>query len=449
MSKSRDIVLKILNGLDFVTKDFENNKKIIEDNIKNCKNEDDIRLIKEITYGVVKNITIIDQIISDYSKIKLNKLHRIVLNALRMGIYQIIYLDRVPEYSILNDSVELVKKYTHKGNANYVNAILRNISRDKEKIIKRYNDLDFDINTLSLVYSFPQFLVEMWVNDYGIDFTRSLLDSLNSKAKLNIRVNITKVSRDDLIKRLETYGYIVEKTRYSNYGLIVKNPEKLFQTEEFIDGYFTVQDESSMLVAEVADIEGNSFVLDVCSAPGGKATHIAEYIGDNGIVLARDKSNSKIQLIKENVKRLGLKSVKSEIFDATTLDNSLIDKVDCCLVDAPCSGLGLIRRKPDIKWNRTLDDIDELILIQEKILNTCSSYVKVGGKLIYSTCTINNAENISQIEKFLKHHKNFALEPFCDRFDKTFETAKKGYVQLFPNVHGTDGFFIASLKRLF
>ena len=445
MTNTREIILNILNeSFD----DFNFQKNTIENYLINIENQNDNRLIKETVYGIVKNLTLIDDIIDSYSKIKIKKLHKIVLNCLRIGVYQIIYLDRVPSYAIINDCVNLVKKYTHVGNAKFVNAILRNINSDKENIKESYSKLNLNYNTLALLYSFPDYIVKKWADDYGIEFTQQLLDSLNSKPKLNIRANTLKTTRDNLKGLLINRGYDLEETKYSSVGLVVHNPDNLFKTLEFINGYFTVQDESSMLVTEIADPKEKTLILDMCAAPGGKSTHIAEYLRDNATIIARDKSSNKVQLIKQNIERLNLKSIRTEIFDATKLDNELINKVDYCFVDAPCSGLGLIRRKPDIKWNRTIENIKELIELQSEILDVASKYVKIDGELIYSTCTINDDENIAQIKNFLITHPNYILVEFDNRFCELFNTAKDGYVQLFPNVHGTDGFFIAKLKRV-
>lgn len=446
MTKSREIILNILNES---IENFNFKKYTIDNYLEDIKNQSDSRLIRETVYGIVKNLTLIDNIIEKYSKIKIDKLHKVVLNCLRIGIYQLIYLDRVPSYAIINDCVDLVKKYTHRGNANYVNAMLRNIAANKDKIVENYSNINLDIHSLTLLYSFPEYIVKMWIDDYGIDFAKQLLYSLNSKSMLNIRVNTTKTTRDNLKYELSKQGYKIEETKYSSFGLIVNNPENLFNTFEFINGYFTVQDESSMLVTEIANPKKGSLILDVCAAPGGKATHTAEYVQDDAIIIARDKSISKLELINENIKRLNLKSIRTEIFDATKLDDRLINKVDYCFVDAPCSGLGLIRRKPDIKWNRTIESIKELIELQKNILDVASQYVKIGGEIIYSTCTINEDENIIQVKNFLNRHPNYTLVEFDHRFHELFKTARNGYVQLFPNIHGTDGFFIAKLKKLY
>jgi len=445
MKNTREIILNILNES---IEDLNFQKNTIDNYLANIENQNDISLIKETVYGIVKNLTLIDDIIDKYSKIKIRKLHKVVLNCLRIGIYQLFYLDRVPSYAIINDCVNLVKKYTHVGNANFVNAILRKIDIDKIKIKENYSKLNLIESNLALLYSFPEYIVKKWVCDYGFEFTQQLLYSLNSKPKLNIRTNTLKITRDNLKDLLIKKGYDLEETKYSSVGLVVNNPANLFKTLEFTNGYFTVQDESSMLVTEIADPKVKTLILDMCAAPGGKSTHIAEYLRDDAIIIARDKSSKKVQLINQNIDRLKLESIRTEIFDATKLDDKLINKIDYCFVDAPCSGLGLIRRKPDIKWNRTKESIEELIKLQSEILDVASKYVKIDGELIYSTCTINNDENIKQIRNFLATHQNYILVEFDNRFHKLFNTAKDGYVQLFPNIHGTDGFFIAKLKRV-
>jgi 16S rRNA (cytosine967-C5)-methyltransferase len=291
--------------------------------------------------------------------------------------------------------------------------------------------------------------VNRFIHDFGFDFTVELLKANNSKPSLNIRVNTLKIEKEELMRLLREKGFELTEGEYARDAIIVHNPYKITSTIEFKKGLFTIQDESSMLVGQILNPMEGSTVLDVCSAPGGKSTHMAAIMKNKGKIIARDFYEHKIKLIEENKKRLGIDIIETEEYDALKLDNNLIEKVDYCLVDAPCSGFGLIRRKPEIKWNRKEEDIKELSKLQYEILNVCKNYVKKGGILLYSTCTILDEENICIIYKFLEENKNFKLISIdneikiCDNIN----TLKDGYIQLYPNIHNTDGFFIAKMIK--
>ena len=291
-------------------------------------------------YGVIENLLYIDYIISKLSNIKISKIHPPILEILRMGVYQIAFMDKIPDRAAVNEAVKLSKKYGHRGVSGFVNGVLRNFSRKKEDIMKIESRSRSEY--LSIKYSHPKWMVEKWIKEYGYEFTESLCKGNNSRPKLNIRVNTLKISRDQLMDRLSAYGYILQKTLYAKDGIIVENPSRITDTEEFKLGYFFIQDESSMLVAQSANPKENSLVLDLCSAPGGKATHLAQLMNNKGKIISRDIYNHKLDLIEENVTRLGIDIIDTEIFDATELDSNLVEKVDYCIIDAPCSGLGLL-----------------------------------------------------------------------------------------------------------
>lgn len=444
MAKTRQVALDILLSIE-KEKTFSN--IALNKMIPNTMEKRDENFIRELVYGVIENKLYIDYIIKNASKIKIKKIHPLVMSILRLGIYQIVFMDSVPNSAAVNESVNLVKKRGHKGTIAFVNGVLRNISRNPSK----FNRLDSNnpLEYLSIKYSHPEYLVEEWLGEYGYDFTEKLLEANNLTPHLNIRVNTLKINRDDLIKKLKVKNIECEKGILSKSSLIIKNPHRIIDSDEFKSGLFTIQDESSMLVGEVLNPQEGSLVLDMCSAPGGKATHIAQLMNNKGRIIARDIYDHRIKLIEENIKRLGSKIIETELYDALKLDDKLINKVDYCLIDAPCSGLGLIRRKPEIKWNRGKSDIEELISLQYQILNTGKNYVKDGGILLYSTCTIYAGENLSIIRSFLENNKNFRLEAITEideQFDES-RTLKDGFIQLYPHIHGTDGFFIAKMRK--
>ncbi len=441
---SREIGLKIL--MDIKLKGAYSNYAIN----KFLKDEMDVKdenLIRELVYGVVENCLYLDHIISKLSKVKIKKIQPAILEILRMGVYQIAFMEKIPDRAAVNEAVILSKKYGYKGASGFVNGVLRNFSRNKESLmmVEEKNPITY----LSIMYSHPKWMVERWVDEYGYEFTEKLCRENNNKPRLNIRVNRLKTSREQLIDSLSDYGYMVYKTKYAKDGIIVDNPIRITEVKEFKLGHFTIQDESSMLVSQIANPKEDSLVLDLCSAPGGKSTHMGELMGNKGRIISRDIYDHKLDLVRENFGRLGIDIIEIEIFNALDLDKSMVGKVDYCILDAPCSGLGIIRRKPDIKWNRKEEDIRGLKEIQINILNIAKHYVRPGGTIIYSTCTIGREENVDVVNEFLKDNKEFRLSGFEDSVDsiENIDTVKDGYVQLFPHIHGTDGFFIARIQK--
>ncbi|HOM01701.1 MAG TPA: 16S rRNA (cytosine(967)-C(5))-methyltransferase RsmB [Acetivibrio sp.] len=408
----------------------------------------DRAFITDIVYGTLKWKYTIDYLIEKFSSIKIKKLSPWILNILRMGIYQIIYMDRIPVSAACNESVKLATKYGHAASSKYVNAVLRNIARSKENL--PYPDKNKDTaHYLSIKYSHPLWMVKDWLLRFGEEFTEGLLKANNDVARFTVRVNDLKISKEELIDMLTGDGFEVENGKYLDEALIIKNPSAVQKMGAFAKGYFQVQDESSMLVAKVLDPKPGETVLDVCSAPGGKSTHIAQIMKNRGTVISRDIHEHKIKLIEQAKERLGLEIIKIEVFDAAVLDSNLVGKIDRVLVDAPCTGFGIIRRKPDIKWSRNLEDKAEIVSLQEKILSTASEYVKDGGVLVYSTCTIEPEENEKAVEKFVSGNKDFYLEDITDLLPESLrkESASKGYIQLYPNIDGIDGFFIARMRK--
>lgn len=444
MNNSREIAMEILVDIN---KNQAYSNKSIDRHLNKSISSQDENLIRELVYGVLENKIYMDYILSKASSIKIKKIHFQIIEILRTAIYQIVFMDRIPESAAVNEAVKLAKKYGHKGTIGFVNGVLRSIVREKEKFMKI--DTKDMVKYMSIRYSYQEYMVKRWIDEFGVEFTESLCKSNNEKPFLNIRVNTLKTSKEKLMERLNDQGYNAYEAKYASDCIIVKNPIRITEIDEFKDGFFTIQDESSILVGQIINPKEDSLVLDICAAPGGKSTHLAQLMNNTGKVISRDIYDHKIDLIKENAIRLGIKNIESQLYDALTLDEEYKDKVDYCLLDAPCSGLGLIRRKPEIKFNRSEEDIDDLIELQKKIINIAKQYVKVGGTLVYSTCTIENKENILLIKEFLKENNNFELTSLEDNFHNTedLETLDQGYIQLYPNIHGTDGFFIAKMIR--
>ncbi len=408
----------------------------------------DKAFITELVYGTLKWRLSIDHIIDQFSSVKIKKLSPWILNILRLGVYQLVYMSKIPESAACNESVNLAKRYGHSASSRYVNAVLRNVARSGEKIA--YPDRSKDLTAyLSVKYSHPEWMVKNWLERFGESFTEEFLKSNNEAAPLTVRINTLKTDKEGLANALKNEGFETMPAKHIDSALTIDNPSSLAKMEAFVKGLFQVQDESSMMVGKVLDPKPGEFVVDVCSAPGGKATHIAEIMENRGQVVARDIHEHKIRLINEAARRLGIDIIETEVFDASEQDTKLIGKADRVLVDAPCTGLGIIRRKPDIKWTRTINDLNEIVKLQKKILSVSSKYVKPGGVLVYSTCTIEPQENEELVKEFLKDNEDYSLEDISELIPDGLakDTAKGGYIQLYPNIDGIDGFFISRMRR--
>lgn len=394
----------------------------------------DYNLISNITTGVVQNRTYLDYIIKKNSKIKFKKIHKIILTILEMGIYQILFLDRVPDYSIIDESVKLANIYGNRGSAGYVNGMLRNILRNKDSINVDLKEKEY----LSVRYSHPMYYINEILENFSYEEAEELLKANNERPPFTIRVNSLKTNKIELKKSLENKGYKVDETSISKDGLIIHDAVDIFNTREFKNGEFYIQDEASSVVSEILNPEYGSSVLDLCSAPGGKSTHLSAIMNNTGEIVSCDISNKKLNLIRQNIKRLETRNIKLKKSDATAFREDFKNKFDYILVDAPCSGLGLYRRKPEIKWNRKEEDLKELSEIQRKILKNASMYLKKGGHLVYSTCTITKIENEDVIYDFLEKNENFEIEQIDD----------KDFLKLYPSLNNTDGFSIVKLKKI-
>ncbi|OPJ56909.1 16S rRNA (cytosine(967)-C(5))-methyltransferase RsmB [Alkalithermobacter paradoxus] len=398
----------------------------------------------ELIYGVIENKYFLEYIIDDFSSIKTNKLSPYVKAILKMGIYQILFLDSVTDFAAVNESVNLCKKYYKKAYG-FVNGVLRNVLRNERNI--KYPNKNTDlVKHLSIKYSYQPWMIKKWIKQFGEEFVEDLLQANSEKPPIYIRVNTLKTNIHDLIQKLKDQDINCDKVNLIDNCIKVYNIKNIENNDLFKKGYFQVQDISSMIVGHVINPKQNSLILDCCSAPGGKSTHLAELMKNTGTVIARDIFEHKLKLIHQSAERLGLSNIKIEKFDATELDDKNIGKFDYVLVDAPCSGFGIIRRKPEIKY-KDKNEVKDLPKIQEKIINTNSKYVKKGGLLIYSTCTIEDEENIEIVNKFLRKNSNFELEPI-ENVKIDLENQSNGYIKLYPNIHGMDGFFIAKIRRV-
>lgn len=441
---AREVAFNILYDI-YVNGAFSN--IAINEHVRVLLNNKDENLVREIVYGVLENELYIDYIISKVSNIKLKKIHNKILIILRTGIYQLLFMDKIPDSAAVNESVNLAKKHGHKGSIGFVNGILRNVSKNKEELLEITTKDKADY--LSIKYSHPKWMVKRWINEFGVDFTEKICKKNNEYPELHIRVNTLKVNKNDLKEKLSSKGLIVKNASYAYDSLIIENPVRITELDEFKSGLFIIQDESSTMVGQIMNPISGSKIIDLCSAPGGKATHLAQIMNNCGKILCFDIYEHKLRLIDDNAKRLGISIIETKLGDALELNEALINTADYLLVDSPCSGLGLIRRKPEIKRNRNEDDIVNLIDIQYKILNNAKEYLKIGGFLLYSTCTIEQDENTNMVNKFLKQNSNFRLVNIEDNISNkdNLNSLKHGYIQLYPHIHNTDGFFIAKMIK--
>ena len=430
IDKARNLALKILYDIN-EKKAYSN---IVLDKYIN-KNRDelsnlDIGFISELVYGVITWKLTLEYIVQKYSKIKIKKMSEWVKNILMLGAYQIIFLDKVPKSAAVNESVNLCKKYNYKS-ANFVNAILRKIEKSDYQNI---DDIKETNKRISLKTSMPEWFVEKLINEYGEKEALEICNNLNLRPNNTVRIN-----------RLKENIEIGNQSILDDFRTIT-GTKNIVKMPEYINGNISIQDESAGLSSFILNPKEGETVLDACSAPGGKTTYLAEIMNNTGSIVAWDIYEERLKQVDENAKRLGINIIKTEVKDASIYDKAYDKKFNKILLDVPCLGLGVIRRKPDIKWNRNEENIDEITKIQYQILKTCSKYLKDDGILVYSTCSILKEENINIIEKFLEEEE-FEIVDISDKVKKDFKYVnEKNTIELFPN-EKHDGFYIACLKR--
>ena len=402
----------------------------IKQNRKNLT-EKDIGLISEIVYGVTTWRLTLDEIIKKYSKIKIKKISPWILNILRMGIYQIIFLDKIPKSAAVNESVNLAKRYGHASSSNFVNAILRKIEKTDYEEFFQIGD---DIERISKITSMPKWIVEELMKNNEIKKVEEICKNSNIKPKITIRVNSLKINKQELIKKLKEKGIECNEPQEKvDDFLILEKIKNIENIDEFKKGYFTIQDISAGQTARILNPQPGELVLDACSAPGGKTTYMAELMKNKGKIEAWDIHEHRTKLVEQNAQRLGINIIETKVKDASLYDEKLKEKFDKILLDVPCLGIGVIKRKPDIKWKRKPEDVKNITEIQKKILDNCSKYLKKNGVMVYSTCSILEKENQDIVDEFLKENNEYYIRPEETRNILTNEEK--------------DGFFICKVYR--
>lgn len=405
----------------------------------------DRRLVTELVYGTLKAQGTLDWALSHFLNRPLSKLTPVIRDILRMGVYQLLFLDRIPPSAACNEAVELAKRNGHIGVARFVNGVLRSLLRQPEKIA--YPDAADDAAVyLSLRHLHPRWLVERWLAQLGFEATEALCRFNNQPPPLSIRTNLQRISREALQARLAEEGVRCEPSLLAPEGLLLLEAPPLTSLASFREGLYQVQDESSMLVAHVVAPQPGETIIDACAAPGGKTTHLAERMQNKGTIWACDVHAHKMDLLQDNADRLGLQVIHPSCLDARDIGKTWPAQADRLLVDAPCSGLGVLRRRADARWRKEISQIEELTILQREILEGAAPALKVGGILVYSTCTVEPAENRQTIEWFLARHPEFELEDA----GSLLPVPRQGepMVQLWPHIDGTDGFFLCRLRKV-
>lgn len=392
-----------------------------------------------LSYGTLERLITLDRIIAQRSKIAIDKLSPQVKCVLRLGLYQLLYMDSVPDSAAVNESVKLIKRVYRQGAAvGFVNAVLRGFIRDGKMLPKPTDRID----ALSMEYSCPRWLIEKWLNEYSEEQTLSMLKNSLGRPPVTLRVNTTKCGAQQLADMLSADGYEIRANCYLDNCIDVISGGSIENTKAYAEGLFHVQDVSSQLCCEALELQDADTLLDMCSAPGGKAFTCAELMHGKGKVIACDLHAKRVSLIEQGAKRLGLDNISACVNDAK-IKNEELPQADKVLCDVVCSGLGVIRRKPEIKYKKP-QELENLPDIQYQILEVSSSYVKPGGILVYSTCTLSKAENENVVQRFLKEHDCFEAVNVSDGR----ESMRSPFVTLTPDMYGGDGFFIAKMKRV-
>lgn len=405
--------------------------------------ERDRAFVTEIVNGTLRNLLYIDHVLNTVSKTKTEKMKPWLLAVLRTAVYQILFLD-VPDAAACNEAVKLAGVRGYGALKGFVNGVLRAVAARKAEIpLPEEGTADF----LSVAYSHPLWLVKLWIAYYGYEKTEAICRFDNQAPDVTIRVNPLRTDSAALRKQLEAAGVAVAAGQYAPLALHLSKTADLSRLPAFTDGLFHVQDESSQLAVRVLDPKAGERILDVCAAPGGKSFTIAEEMRDTGMLLSCDLHPHKVRLMEEGAARLGIGCMSCTVRDAAAEEPR--ETYDRVLVDAPCSGLGLLRKKPDIRLKKNGNEIDSLIDIQRAILSRAAAAVRAGGVLVYSTCTLCRKENEKNLEWFLQTHPDFAAEDITPFLPAGLgaDTAARGYVTLLPPETGTDGFFISRLKR--
>lgn len=444
---TRELILGILLE---VTRDGEYSHVALRNVLNKYQYLDkkDRAFITRVTEGTLERMIELDYIINQFSKVKVNKMKPVIRNIIRSAVYQMKYMDSVPNSAACNEAVKLATKKGFAGLKSFVNGVLRNIERNLDHIT--YPDETNLVEYLHVKFSMPKWILEQWLSVYDKETVEMMLQDFQREKLTTIRCNLNQMSKKNLMESLAEEGVTVEEHPYLPYALQISDYNYLGDLESFQNGAFQVQDISSMLVAHLVAPQDGDSIIDVCAAPGGKALHMAELLRGSGRVEARDLTDYKVNLIWENIHRSGMENIVAVRQDATVLDAASVGKADVVIADLPCSGLGVLGKKTDLKYKMTAETQTELVALQRKILSTVKEYVKPGGTLLYSTCTIHQGENMDNVRWFLSENPEFKLVPIKERLCEELRDSvvEEGCLQLLPGIHKSDGFFIAKFQKV-
>lgn len=407
---------------------------------KNALTPREQRLVWKLVYGVITYRLSLDYALNQFCKRDVGRLSPSLRNILRLACYQLIYLDRIPDFAAVHQAVSMARRISGQKMAGFVNGVLRNVVRSRDDL---FNDLPYTPEGIAIRHSHPLWMVEKWIERWGTDFAAQLCQANNLAAPMTIRVNTEKISVEDYAALAVDKGLNPVRGRFSSQALVFPSGTSFSDLPGFSQGFFIVQGEASMLVADCLSLNSGQSAIDMCSAPGGKATHIASIVRP-GRVIACDLHESRIGLIRTNASRLGLENIEAFQADAVQLPRLIGERFDRVLVDAPCTGLGVIRKKPDIKWTRKQEDIGTLAALQRKLLFSGCELLKPGGILVYSTCTLVKEENQDIIHSVLAEREDIEPEVLISPGLQD----KDGFIRTFPHRDDLDGFFIAKLKKV-
>lgn len=447
----RELALTILME---VSQNGEFSNKVLNQTLSKYQylSKQDRAFLSRLTEGTIERMIEMDYIINQFSSVKVNKLKPVIRNILRLGVYQIKYMDHVPVSAACNESVKLATKKGFHNLKGFVNGVLRTISREAQNI-EYPSKISQPITYLSVVYSMPEWIIRNWLQEFSFETIENMLQFSLTERETTIRCNTNKTTVEELRKGLMSQGVLVGDGVYVEEALRISEYDSIQRLYGFSEGLFGVQDESSMMASHAAGIKKDDLVIDVCAAPGGKSLHVAQLLEGTGKVIACDLTEYKVDLIKQNVERLGFTNIEPRVQDALELDHTLIEKADVVIADLPCSGLGVIGKKNDIKYNITPEKQKDLAQLQKDILHVVQQYVKKGGTLVYSTCTVNKEENLNNVKWFINNYdfelqslRNYLPERFVKR-EKNDSTIDKGYINFIPGIYNTDGFFVARLVK--
>ncbi len=425
---TRDLVVEILL---LVTRDGQYSHIALNQVLGKYQylDKSDRAFITRVVEGTLERMIELDYITDQFSKVKVKKMKPVIRAIIRSAVYQLKYMDSVPDRAVCSEAVKLAVSRGFGGLRGFVNGVLRSIARGLDAV--SYPE-EGSLEYLSVVYSMPRWILEQWLGQYSREQVEEMLQNFLQEKPTSIRCNLHQISREELKEKLTREGVKVEEVPELSCALLISGYDYLAALPSFQEGDFQVQDISSMLVAQRADPKEGDYVIDVCAAPGGKALHLADMLAGTGMVEARDISDYKVELIWDNIRRSGMENIRAVRWDATVPDEESVEKADIVIADLPCSGLGVLGRKSDLKYRMTREDERELAALQRRILDQVWRYVKLGGRLVYSTCTINREENEENAAWFQAEHPDFRLV---------------SQEQLLPGQQAGDGFYIALFDR--